>query len=80
MPTLTLAWPTLPLLLPVTACDTTAFANKSSYRKMSRTELLKLKLRTSPLPPLFHLRDLEGQGRLRRFATPAGDIFRLPAV
>ncbi|KAG5192073.1 hypothetical protein JKP88DRAFT_230593 [Tribonema minus] len=51
---------------------------RKRYGEMRKSELLKLKLKTSPLPMKFHLRDLEGLGQLTRLETPSGDIYKIP--
>eukprot|EP00611_Tribonema_gayanum_P005079 TRINITY_DN1433_c0_g1_i3.p1 TRINITY_DN1433_c0_g1~~TRINITY_DN1433_c0_g1_i3.p1 ORF type:complete len:308 (-),score=52.98 TRINITY_DN1433_c0_g1_i3:61-984(-) len=52
--------------------------SRKRYGEMRKSELLKLKLKASPLPMKFHLRDLEGLGQMTRLETPSGDIYKIP--
>ncbi|GAX80031.1 hypothetical protein CEUSTIGMA_g7470.t1 [Chlamydomonas eustigma] len=48
------------------------------YREIPEQQLLfKTKLKKSPLPVSFHLRDLLGYGALERIKTPGGSVIKL---
>ena len=47
--------------------------------QMPEIQLMRAKLRRTPLGAAFHLRDLVGLGVVQRVATPSGTMIRLSA-